>query len=153
MDTKYKPLPTLKEEEEASRSSYESPTTLDGLDDHEKGVDTHQASPPRPPSLLRRASTSPWIWLAHLALLLTSLTVFAWAANVRSSTLKYVRDYSAWSPALPSIEYGPVKYNLNGTDNPFVGAGPDVDRAWREISYDGIVKERLYMASNDSDSD
>lgn len=41
------------------------------------------------------------------------------------------------APAATAVEYQSVKFNVTTEDNPFVGAGPEVDRAWREISYDG----------------
>jgi hypothetical protein len=41
------------------------------------------------------------------------------------------------APAATSVEYQAVKFNVTTEANPFVGAGPKVDQAWREISYDG----------------
>ena len=96
MDARYKRLPTLKED--APRLSYETSTTLDGLDgpdDQEKGLDSDAELPARQATLLGKVSTQ-WIWLLHAFLLVTSLTLFALAINVRSSTLKYVREFSAW---------------------------------------------------------
>ncbi|KAK1238446.1 hypothetical protein MKX07_006592 [Trichoderma sp. CBMAI-0711] len=55
---------------------------------------------------------------------------------LRSSTLHLVRQVSAWSPADTSVQYKQVRYNITSKGNPFVGAGPEVDRVWREISYD-----------------
>ncbi|EHK25078.1 uncharacterized protein TRIVIDRAFT_144910 [Trichoderma virens Gv29-8] len=55
---------------------------------------------------------------------------------LRSSTLYHVRQTSAWSPADISVQYDQVRYNITSKGNPFVGAGPEVDRVWREISYD-----------------
>lgn len=40
------------------------------------------------------------------------------------------------APADVSIQYDHVKYNVTTKGNKFVGAGPEVDQAWREISYD-----------------
>ncbi|KAK5256068.1 hypothetical protein LTR40_010642 [Exophiala xenobiotica] len=40
------------------------------------------------------------------------------------------------APADTSVRYQSVKYNVSTEDNRFVGAGPEVDKAWREISYD-----------------
>jgi hypothetical protein len=40
------------------------------------------------------------------------------------------------APADVSVRYDHVRYNITTRDNPFVGAGPEVDKAWREISYD-----------------
>jgi len=155
MDSRYKLLLTLKEDE--PRLSYETSTTLDALDalgDHEKGSDNGVVLPTRPPTLFGSASGR-WIWLLHAILLVTSLTLFALALNVRSSTLRFVREFSAWcksspiallvrrssprrtAPADVSVQYRSMKYNVSTKDNPFVGAGPDIDKAWRSISYDG----------------
>jgi hypothetical protein len=46
------------------------------------------------------------------------------------------------APAAPAVEYNSVKFNITTKANRFVGAGPDVDRAWRAISYDS---ESLYL--------
>jgi hypothetical protein len=78
----------------------------------------------------------PWMWLIHGLLFLTSGSLFVSAICFRSSTLHHVQKYSAWSPAAPAVEYQRVKYNLTTAGNRFVGAGPDVDTAWRSISYD-----------------
>ena len=40
------------------------------------------------------------------------------------------------APAADAVEYRSVKFNVTTTGNRFVGAGPEVDKAWREISYD-----------------
>jgi hypothetical protein len=40
------------------------------------------------------------------------------------------------APADISVQYDQVRYNITSKGNPFVGAGPEVDRVWREISYD-----------------
>ena len=40
------------------------------------------------------------------------------------------------APAVEAVEYQSVRYNVTTKDNRFVGAGPKVDEAWREISYD-----------------
>lgn len=40
------------------------------------------------------------------------------------------------APADVSVQYQHVQYNITTNGNRFVGAGPEVDRAWREISYD-----------------
>jgi hypothetical protein len=76
------------------------------------------------------------IWLVHAFLLLVSGALFLSAIWLRPSTLDHVQRFSAWSPAAPAVEYQRVKYNLTTKGNRFVGAGPDVDRAWRSISYD-----------------
>jgi hypothetical protein len=49
------------------------------------------------------------------------------------------RDVStddATAPAAEAVTYEHVKFNLTTKQNRFVGAGPEVDKAWREISYD-----------------
>ncbi|GAM37250.1 hypothetical protein TCE0_023f07021 [Talaromyces pinophilus] len=77
------------------------------------------------------------IWMVHLMLLLTSFTLFIFGTSSRSnSTLDYVRQFSAWSPADVSVKYNDVKYNFTKSAQEFVGYGPEVDAAWREISYD-----------------
>jgi len=104
------------------------------------------------------------LWLGQATLFLLSCTMFFSAIFIRSSTLKHVRDFSPYcmlvllyaiqkicwcacylywpkcektAPAATAVEYQSVKFNVTTEDNPFVGAGPEVDRAWREISYDG----------------
>jgi len=170
MDSRYKRLPTLKEDE--PRLSFETSTTLDGLDgivDHEKGSDNGVDLPTRPPTLFGSVSGR-WIWLLHAILLVTSLTIFALALNVRSSTLRFVREFSAWcklspialsarqsspprtAPADVSVQYKSMKYNVSTKGNPFVGAGPDVDKAWRLISYDGTSFLPLYLRSGANSS-
>ena len=42
------------------------------------------------------------------------------------------------APAAPAVQYETVKFNVTVKDNPFVGAGSEVDKAWREISYDSM---------------
>lgn len=135
MGAEYKPLTILKEE--YPRLSFETSTTLDGLDDQEKAIDSPQASAQRPASLFQRVSSSTWKWLVQAALLITSLTFFTIATNLQPVTLGYVREFSAWSPADTSVEYNAVWYNFTTKDKPFVGAGPEVDKAWRAISFDG----------------
>ncbi|KEF53619.1 uncharacterized protein A1O9_10594 [Exophiala aquamarina CBS 119918] len=80
--------------------------------------------------------TSQWLWLLHAILLASSLTLFTLSVMVRSSTLQHVQEFSAWSPAAPAVRYQPVKYDVSTSNNQFVGAGPEVDKAWRGISYD-----------------
>jgi hypothetical protein len=77
-----------------------------------------------------------WLWLLQVALLLLSCTFFYLALRLRLQTLNYVKQFSAYSPAAPAVQYEDVKFNITTKGNRFVGAGPDVDRAWREISYD-----------------
>lgn len=77
-----------------------------------------------------------WLWLLQLAILLSSCTFFYLALRLRLQTLNYVKQFSAYSPAASAVQYEDVKFNITTKRNRFVGAGPDVDRAWREISYD-----------------
>ncbi|KAL3704521.1 hypothetical protein TMatcc_008192 [Talaromyces marneffei ATCC 18224] len=43
---------------------------------------------------------------------------------------------SSLAPADVSVKYNDVKYNFTKSAQRFVGYGPEVDTAWREISYD-----------------
>ena len=85
--------------------------------------------------LLRR-SPPRTLWILQAILLALSSLLFVLSHVNFTSTLEHVRKYSAWSPVASSVQYSTVKYNLSTSDNPFVGKGPAVDRAWREISYD-----------------
>lgn len=41
------------------------------------------------------------------------------------------------APAAEAVEYVKVKFNNTmGQGSPYVGAGPEVDKAWRALSYD-----------------
>jgi hypothetical protein len=65
----------------------------------------------------------------------------------RSSRLGVSKLHCPWkttalntliAPAAKAVEYERVKFNNTmGTGSPYVGFGPEVDRAWRAISYDG----------------
>lgn len=87
-------------------------------------------------SLIWATLRSRGIWIAHAVLLLLSSGILFSAMCIRTSTLDHVRAISAWSPAAGAVEYQSVKYNISTKGNRFVGAGPEVDKAWREISYD-----------------
>ncbi|KAK5339017.1 hypothetical protein LTR98_005417 [Exophiala xenobiotica] len=142
MDFKYQPLSPIVEHDAAS---VDSESTLGDADDvdivFKRGEKAQEFM-----GEMRRSTipTSKWLWLLHVVLLVGSLTLFTLAVMVRSSTLKHVREFSAWSdekmnqkaPADTSVRYQSVKYNVSTEDNRFVGAGPEVDKAWREISYD-----------------
>ncbi|EED15882.1 conserved hypothetical protein [Talaromyces stipitatus ATCC 10500] len=96
--------------------------------------DSTQSDTPRSFS---SAIKSYWIWALHTTLLLTSLTLFLFSQKARHcSTLDHVRQFSAWSPADTYVRYNDVKYNFTREGKKFVGYGPEVDAAWREISYD-----------------
>ena len=135
MSFRYQPITST--EERPRPVSFESASTLDGLDDLDlsAALKSEITSSQSFSSPARRSSLR-WLWLMHAILLSTSLILFTLAATVRSSTLKHVREFSAWSPADTAIRYDQIKYNITTKGNRFVGAGPEVDRAWREISYD-----------------
>ena len=41
------------------------------------------------------------------------------------------------APAAKAVEYNKVKFNNTmGEGSPYVGSGPEVDKAWHAISYD-----------------
>lgn len=80
--------------------------------------------------------SSKWLCLFNGTLLTTSLSILALVANTKPGTTDCVTQNSAWSPATASVSYNPVKYNVTTKGNQYVGAGPEVDRAWRAISYD-----------------
>lgn len=53
------------------------------------------------------------------------------------------------APAATSVKYDSIKYNVSTTDNKFVGASPEVDKAWREISYDSMsIITPLFLVIN-----
>ena len=127
-------------EKKPSRVSYDSLSTLADLEDlDDLDVLSEKASPSKQSvfsSSLPTALRSNYVWALHLALLLTSLTFFTLSYWLQLSTLKHVQQFSAWSPAANAVHYDTVKYNITSKSNKFVGAGPEVDKAWREISYD-----------------
>ncbi|KIW21137.1 hypothetical protein PV08_01717 [Exophiala spinifera] len=135
MDYKYQSLSPIPEKRRAE--SFESASTLEGLED----LDNSIVSTPNVlccPNLNNSNSiaASKWLWLIHGVVLMTSCTILALAVSMRSSTLEHVRQFSAWSPAETAVRYDSLMYNITTVGNRFVGAGPEVDKAWREISYD-----------------
>ncbi len=100
----------------------------------------------------KRNSSARWIWVAHGVLLTLSFTMLLAAYNARASTLEHVKRFSAYcelhygpmfsrsnealAPAANAVEYQKVKFNFNGTSSPYVGASPEVDKAWDAIFYD-----------------
>lgn len=77
------------------------------------------------------------MWLGHVVLLSLSFSMFAAAYYTRLSTLRHVQQFSAYSPAASAVEYQRIKYNNTmGEDSPYVGASPEVDKAWFALSYD-----------------
>ncbi|KAL7815173.1 hypothetical protein V8C26DRAFT_131426 [Trichoderma gracile] len=137
MAFQYRPVEVSLPGDHPSRLSSDSSSTLRAIDD----LDYLS----RDSELFLKASIresasgwirSKWLWLVHAALLLTSCGMLVSTLILRSSTLHLVRQVSAWSPADTSVQYKQVRYNITSKGNPFVGAGPEVDRVWREISYD-----------------
>lgn len=138
MAFEYRSLRPSISDEKDSRLSSDSSETLHALDDldflsnqPESGLYKDFAS--QPAYIWLR---SKWLWAVHAALLFTSCGILALSLAVRTSTLDHVRQFSAWSPADNSVRYDHIRYNITTKENRFVGAGPEVDKAWREISYD-----------------
>ncbi|UKZ75625.1 hypothetical protein TrVFT333_003313 [Trichoderma virens FT-333] len=137
MAFEYRPLEVSLPGEKPSRPSSDSNSTLRAIDD----LDYLSRDSELYYKASLRESASGWIrskWLlaVHAVLLLTSCGMLVSTLILRSSTLYHVRQTSAWSPADISVQYDQVRYNITSKGNPFVGAGPEVDRVWREISYD-----------------
>ncbi|QYS97828.1 hypothetical protein H0G86_005039 [Trichoderma simmonsii] len=137
MAFEYQHLEASLASEKLSRLSSDSTSTLQAIDDLDYLSDNTELGY----KISLRESASGWIkskwpWVAHAALLIISFGMLASTLILRSSTLLLVRQISAWSPADIAVQYDHVRYNLTTKGNPFVGAGPEVDRVWREISYD-----------------
>jgi hypothetical protein len=48
------------------------------------------------------------------------------------------------APASKAVEYQTIKFNNTmGTGSPYVGKGPEVDKAWHAISYDSELNCNL----------
>ena len=101
-----------------------------------------------------------WVWLAHAVLLSTSVTFFAVSlcmkgtASTESNFLSRISTYcmnlldsviglstnTQTAPLFPAVKYEPVKFDLTpiptASDSPYIGYGPDVDRAWDYIAND-----------------
>jgi len=95
-----------------------------------------------------------WMWLVHAVLLSLSFTLFVSAFFTRASTLQHVQQFSAYcksillglrshkltndlASAAKAVEYQKVKFNATmGEGSPYVGKGPEVDKAWHAILYD-----------------
>lgn len=95
-----------------------------------------------------------WMWLVHAVLLTLSFGLFISAYFTRASTLTHVQHFSAYcesrlfllrlyllttaiAPAAKAVEYQTIKFNdTMGEHSPYVGKGPEVDKAWHAISYD-----------------
>ena len=164
MDCKYQPLSPILEKRRGE--SFESSSTLGDLDDLE--VPTSTGENPfcqNVHSAQHKLLASRWIWLVHAVLLMVSCTFFALAASLRSTTLEHVRQFSTWckwftsdpvqdeltcstkAPAETAVRYDSLKYNITTKENRFAGAAPEVDKAWREISYDSKLYRALITAA------
>lgn len=141
----------LRKVEQFDQKFHDRPASSDSLDRHAL-VDVDIVGRDNQP----RHYTAKWIWLIHAMLLLFSSTLFAGSYYTRLSTLRHVKQFSAYckcpdiqnfpaesvvdlktAPAASSIEYEHVKFNLSmNNGSPFVGYGPEVDAAWNRISYD-----------------
>ncbi|KAH8603103.1 hypothetical protein B0O99DRAFT_605126 [Bisporella sp. PMI_857] len=78
-----------------------------------------------------------WLWLVHLVLLTFSFIMFVASFYNRASTLTYVKKFSAYSPAAEAIKYERIQFNdTMGEGSPYVGYGPEVDKAWAAITYE-----------------
>lgn len=131
MDSKYQSLPF--ESEKSPVTSSEICSSLADSDDLD--FEKHEVDP-RTSSVRERLSPA-LLWPVHAVLFMMSFTFFVLALTLRPTTLDHVQQFSAWSPAEAAVRYEKVKYNITTDDNnPFVGAGRTVDKAWREISYD-----------------
>jgi hypothetical protein len=142
------------EEKRPFFNAAESISTLDNLeyvpDHYQNSLTEHNES-----SQQRHRRSYRWFWLVQALLLFSSCTFLFLALRIRLATLNYVQQFSAYckltswlfpelwmlirmlpAPAAPAVEYNSVKFNITTKANRFVGAGPDVDRAWRAISYD-----------------
>ncbi|PTB35199.1 hypothetical protein M441DRAFT_84843 [Trichoderma asperellum CBS 433.97] len=137
MAFEYRSLEVALPGEKPTRLSSESSSTLQAIDDLD--YLSHDSELCYQYSFCETASRwvkSKWLWAVHAALLFTSCGMLVMTMIMRSSTLYHIRQVSAWSPADVSVQYSHVRYNITTKGNPFVGAGPEVDKAWREISYD-----------------
>ncbi|KAL1391344.1 hypothetical protein HDK64DRAFT_325233 [Phyllosticta capitalensis] len=77
-----------------------------------------------------------WLWMLHAAMLTVSVLLFAISATVEPATRAYVEKFNAWSPALSAVEYQHTVFNNSkGNVTPYVGAGPEVDKAWDHITF------------------
>ncbi|KAM0452002.1 hypothetical protein ACHAPV_009725 [Trichoderma viride] len=137
MAFEYRSLEVAFPGEKPTRLSSDSSSTLQAIDDLDYlSSDSDLCYKSSLCGITSRWARSKWLWAVHAALLFTSCGMLIVTILLRSSTLYHIRQISAWSPADVSVQYSHVRYNLTTKGNPFVGAGPEVDKAWREISYD-----------------
>lgn len=155
MAFEYRSLEVAFPGEKPTRLSSDSSSTLQAIDDLDYlSSDSDLCYKSSICGIASRWARSKWLWAVHAALLFTSCGMLAMTVLLRSSTLSHIRQISAWckliitrydiskqlmvytAPADVSVQYSHVRYNLTTKGNRFVGAGPEVDEAWREISYD-----------------
>jgi len=130
MGFEYHSLPPQNEKADAAISDTSSVT----LEDPEEFTDPYEITHRR--SIFEARLASRWLWLVHGLLLTISFSLFILSSIRTASTIEHVRKFSAWSPAETAVQYDHVKYNITTDANRFVGARPEVDEAWDEISYD-----------------
>lgn len=117
-----------------------------------------------------------WAWIAHTVLLSMSLILFTLSfcqRTARVSDLQVTQQYSSYcmsakiarrpppeathtglranthvAPVAPIVKYDTVRFNLTPmVEGPFVGYGPEVDKAW-----DSIANDSMHMPSQSSHS-
>ncbi|OJD40411.1 uncharacterized protein BKCO1_100052 [Diplodia corticola] len=84
----------------------------------------------------QRARFGPvWLWALHAGLFLMSFMFFILGATMGPSVGAFVQQFSAYSPALSAVEYETVTFNnTKGAKTPYVGAGPEADKAWEHVT-------------------
>jgi hypothetical protein len=106
------------------------------------------------------------IWLMHTLLLSLSFTMFALSYFRPLSTLESVRRFSSYckyiiqhlmtimltrrpiATAATAVEYERIMFNNTmGIGSPYVGKGPEVDKAWRALSYDSKCDQYFNRSS------
>ncbi|KAL1652305.1 hypothetical protein SLS58_000432 [Diplodia intermedia] len=76
-----------------------------------------------------------WLWALHAGLFLMSLMFFVLGATMGPSVGTFVQQFNAYSPALSAVEYETVTFNnTKGAKTPYVGAGPEADKAWEHVT-------------------
>lgn len=84
----YKPVDLGRSEEKFQDSR---PSLSDSLNSTLLDEEHHN-----PQAIYREQPGLKWMWLVHAVLLTLSFTMFAASLYTRSSTAKYVQDFSAW---------------------------------------------------------
>lgn len=79
-------------------------------------------------------------WIGHVVLLSLSVTFFILSIcnrAARPSDLQVTKQFSSYSPVASTAAYETVRFNLTPVvEGPFVGYGPEVDKAWDSIAND-----------------